>query len=133
MLRKGTAMKGKDMMTRSQKVVGFLTSGSFLWLGLMLATVSSAASYFINDSSVRMVSDSSGQFKPGTTIKGDIVRVDGDNYFVRQGDGTVVRMHVDKTTMTKSNLPAKPGDSVEAKVDAKGHAISFLTDRPVSH
>jgi ribosomal protein S1 len=80
-----------------------------------------------------MVSDSVGQFKPGTTIKGDVVRVDGDNYFVRQGDGTVVRMHVDNSTTTTSNMPAKPGDSVEAKVDAAGHAISFLTDQPVSH
>ncbi len=125
------------MKTRTHKVVGFLTSGSFLWLGLVLATVSSAGNYagnhIANSSSVRMVSDSVGQFKPGTTIKGDVVRVDGDNYFVRQGDGTVVRMHVDNSTTTTSNMPAKPGDSVEAKVDAAGHAISFLTDQPVSH
>lgn len=121
------------MNTRMQKVVGFLTSGSFLWLGLVLVTVSSAANYVTNGSSVRMVSDSTGQFKPGTTIKGDVVRVEGDHYFVRQGDGSIVRMHVDKTTMTKSNMPAKPGDAVEAKVDAAGHAISFLTDQPTSH
>lgn len=121
------------MKTRTRKVVGFLTSGSFLWLGLVLVTVSSAANYVTNGSSVSLVSDSTGQFKPGTIIKGDVVRIDGDNYFVRQADGTVVRMHVDKTTMTKSNMPAKPGDSVEAKVDAAGHAISFLTDQPISH
>jgi hypothetical protein len=121
------------MKTRTHKVVGFLTSGSFLWLGLVLVTVSSAANYVTTGSSIKMVSDSVGQFKPGTTIKGDIVRVDGDTYFVKQEDGKVVRMHVDKTTMTKSNLPPKPGDSVEAKVDAAGHAISFLTDQPVAH
>lgn len=121
------------MKTRTPKVVGFLTSGSFLWLGLVLVTVSSAANYVTNGSSIKMVSDSVGQSKPGTTVKGDIVRVDGDTYFIRQGDGKVVRMHVDKTTMTKSNLPPKLGDSVEAKVDAAGHAISFLTDQPVAH
>lgn len=121
------------MSTRTQKVVGFLTSGSFLWLGLVLVTVSSAANYVTHGSSARMVSDSTGQFKAGTTVKGDVVRIDGDNYFVRQADGKVVRMHVDKSTMTKSNMPAKPGDAVEAKVDASGHAISFLTDQPVAH
>jgi hypothetical protein len=42
-------------------------------------------------------------------------------------------MHVDKTTMTKSNLPPKLGASVEANVDAASHAISFLTDQPVAH
>jgi hypothetical protein len=121
------------MKPPTHKVIGFLTFGSLLWLGLVLATVSSAANYISNSSSVRMVSDSVGQFKSGTTIKGDVVRVEGDNYFVRQADGTVVRMHVDKTTTTKSNIPAKPGDAVEAKVDAVGHAISFLTDQPVAH
>jgi len=42
-------------------------------------------------------------------------------------------MHVDKTTMTKSNLPPKLGASVEVNVDAASHAISFLTDPPVAH
>ena len=27
----------------------------------------------------------------------------------------------------------KPGDHVIAKVNAKGHAITFLTDQPISH
>lgn len=120
------------MNIHSQKFIGFVLSGLFLWVGLVLTTVSSAANY-VDDSSGTMVSDSTGQFKSGTTIKGDLVRIDGDHYFVRQADGKVVRMHVDKTTMTKSNMPPKPGDAVEAKMDAAGHAISFLTDQPIAH
>ena len=121
------------MKKRNQTIGGFLISGSFLCLGLMLATGSSAANYLTPDPSVKMVSDSIGDSKPGKTIKGELVRVDGDNYFVKQEDGTVVRMHVDKTTTPKANVKAKPGDIVDAKVNAAGHAISFLTDQPISH
>jgi hypothetical protein len=121
------------MRKRSQTIGGFLISGSFLWLGLMRATVSPAANDPPAEPSVKRVSDSIGDSKPGKTIKGELVRVDGDNYFVKQEDGTVVRMHVDKTTTTKANVKPKPGDIVDAKVNAAGHAISFLTDQPISH
>jgi hypothetical protein len=36
---------GVPMKTRGQVIVGFLTSGSCLWLGLVLATLSSAVDY----------------------------------------------------------------------------------------
>lgn len=57
------------MRTRAQKVIGFLTSGSLLWLGLALATVSSAANHFAP--SVKRVGNLIGQAGPVTTIKGE--------------------------------------------------------------
>ena len=42
-------------------------------------------------------------------------------------------MHVDAKTEKRSNMRPKVGEHVLAKVDAKGHALSFLTDAPVSH
>lgn len=121
------------MKRRNQINVIGLISAVGLWIGLMLVTLSSAENYFIGDSSVKMISDSIGDSKPGKTIKGEIVRVEGDNYYVKQEDGVVVRMHVDKTTITKGTARAKPGDIVDAKVNTAGHAISFLTDQPISH
>ena len=43
-------------------------------------------------------------------------------------------MHVDARTETiKSGLMPKEGEHVRAKVDAKGHAVSMISDHPVSH
>ena len=43
-------------------------------------------------------------------------------------------MHVDASTeKIKSGLMPKEGEYVRAKVDDKGHAVSFITDAPVSH
>lgn len=122
------------MMTVSQKVFGYLSCGVLLWMGLSPSNVAWSSDQLTIAPSAMLISDSIGESKPGTTIKGEVVRVDGDNYFVKQhDDGKVVRMHVDRTTNTKSSMKAKPGDNVEAKVDGQGHAISFLTDQPIAH
>ena len=73
------------------------------------------------------------RFEAGKEVKGEVVRVDGENYTVREDSGNVVKMHVDATTETKSKLKPKTGDHVIAKVNDKGHAITFLTDQPISH
>ena len=64
---------------------------------------------------------------------GEVVRVDGAQYFVREDSGNVVQMHVDGTTEKRSSAMVKPGEHVIAKVDALGHAISFLADQPIAH
>lgn len=114
------------------KFIGIL-SCSFL-LSLSLWNVASSADQLNTRPPATMISDSIGDSKPGKTIKGEVVRVEGDNFFfVREEDGKVVRMHVDTTTEKRSALKAKPGDHVMAKVDDQGHAISFFTDQPIAH
>jgi hypothetical protein len=39
-----------------------------------------------------------GQSQDGRIIKGEVLRVEGDNYFVKGQDGKEVRMQIDKTT-----------------------------------
>ena len=58
------------MKTGAQHVVSFLTSGSFLWLGLVHATLSSAAKHF--DLPERMVSDLVSQPESATMITGGV-------------------------------------------------------------
>jgi hypothetical protein len=78
--------------------------------------------------------DDKERFVPGKEVKGEIVKVDGKNYVVRDEEsGAEVRMHVDSSTEKRSNLVPKVGEHVIAKVDNKGHAVSFFTDAPVSH
>ena len=119
-------------MVSIPKVVGVLSCGVLLCLGL--SNAASSADELNTGSSVKMISDSIGDSKPGQTIKGEVLRVEGDNYyFVKEEDGKVVRMHVDATTTQRSAVKAKPGDHVMAKVDDRGHAISFLTDQPIAN
>ena len=120
-------------MVSIPKVVGVLSCGFLLCLGL--SNVASSADKLNtgpSDKTMFTVSDKDN-FEAGKVVKGEVVRIDGDNYSVREDSGNVVKMHVDDTTQTRSNVKAKPGDHVIAKVNAKGHAISFLTDQPVAH
>lgn len=119
-------------MVSISKFIGILSCSVLLSVGL--SNIASSADELNTRPSVTMVSDSIGDSKPGKTIKGEVVRVEGDNFFfVREEDGKVVRMHVDVTTEKRSALKAKPGDHVMAKVDDRGHAISFLTDQQIAH
>jgi len=115
------------------KVVGVLSCGFLLCLGL--SNVASSADKLNtgqSDKTMFTVSDKDN-FEAGREVKGEVVRVEGENYSVREDSGNVVKIHVDATTEKKSKLMAKAGDHVIAKVNAKGHAISFLTDQPISH
>ncbi len=61
---------------------------------------------------------------PGTqTVKGDVLKIDGEFYVVKDMTGKEVRLHVDKTTKLEGTF--KAGDKVEAQVTEKGHALSI--------
>lgn len=113
--------------------MSYLSCGFLLWMGLSASNVVWSSDQLTIAASPVLIDDTIGESKPGKTIKGEVVRVDGENYFIKQGDGKLVRMHVDRTTHIQSSMKAKRGDNVVAKVDEQGHAISFLTDQPISH
>jgi exosome complex RNA-binding protein Csl4 len=57
------------------------------------------------------------------SIKGDILKIEGEHYTVQDMSGHDVRVHVDKTT--KMDGLMKTGDNVEVQVTDKGHAFSM--------
>jgi len=60
------------------------------------------------------------------TIKGEVLRVEGDNYLVQRYDGKEVRLHVDPAT--EMNGLIDRGDQIEAKVtevNDKKHVLSM--------
>ncbi|HEV8619448.1 MAG TPA: hypothetical protein VGQ79_00320 [Nitrospiraceae bacterium] len=120
-------------MVAIPKVVGIMSCGFLLCLGLS-NVASSGDNLNTGQSGGKIFTvDDKDRFEAGKEVKGEIVRIDGDNYILRQDSGSEVRMHVDATTETKSKLKPKVGDHVIAKVNDKGHAITFLTDQPISH
>ena len=61
---------------------------------------------------------------PGSeAIKGDLLRIDGEFYVVKDTSGKEVRLHVDGTTKLEGTF--KAGDKIEAQASDKGHALSI--------
>jgi hypothetical protein len=84
-------------MVSIPKVVGVMSCGCLLGLGLYL--------------------------NGGHTIKGEVVRVEPSSYFVKQYDGYRVSFHTDETTQMTGTI--RPGDHIEAKVNAQSHALAI--------
>jgi hypothetical protein len=57
------------------------------------------------------------------TIQGDLLKIEGEFYVVKDAAGQEVRLHVDKTTKLEGAL--KAGDKIEAQATDKGHAVSI--------
>jgi hypothetical protein len=57
------------------------------------------------------------------TVRGDVLRVEGDTLLVKRSDGKEVRVHLDETTQIFGYVG--PGERVEAKLDKQGHAVSI--------
>ncbi|MGE5711985.1 MAG: hypothetical protein ACM34B_17565 [Nitrospira sp.] len=57
------------------------------------------------------------------SIKGDLLKIEGEFYTVHDTAGHEVKLHVDKTTKLDGSF--KTGDKVEAQVTDKGHVFSL--------
>jgi len=130
-------------MVSIPKVVGVLSCGFLLCIGLSnVAQADNAASAQDEmkadqsdrrqggqEAGEKQMNDdmTGGQSKDGKMIKGEVLRVEGDNYFVKGQDGKEVRMHIDKTTETIGSF--KQGDRIEAKVNEEHHALSIRSAR----
>ena len=62
------------------------------------------------------------------TVKGDLLKIDGEFYVVKDTAGKEVRLHVDKTTQLDGTF--KAGDKIEAQATDKGHASSIKQATP---
>ena len=57
-------------------------------------------------------------------IRGEVLRVEGENYVVKEQDGKEVSFRADTTTMKTDTIQF--GDRIEAKIDDNNHALSLL-------
>ncbi len=68
--------------------------------------------------------DRAMQTQGASIIQGEVVRIEGDTYFVKGRDGKEISLHADTTTMKTDTI--KTGDHVEVKLDQHNHALSML-------
>ena len=121
------------------KFIGVLSCGFLLCLGLSNAAQAEHAPSpsdvmktdavddrqgFQADDNKQMNDEMGGGRAEGTrTVKGELFRVEGGNYFVKVKEGKEVRLHTDKTTQMKGEI--RKGDHIEAKVNDQDHALSI--------
>jgi uncharacterized membrane protein YcgQ (UPF0703/DUF1980 family) len=132
-------------MVSIQKVVGVLSCGFLLCLGLSNAaqaehapapsdvmktdSVTDKQGFQSDDDKQKNVDDEkvSNRADGAKTIKGELSRVEDGNYFVKVKGGKEVRLHTDKTTQMIGEI--KKGDRIEAQVNKKNHALSIRSAR----
>ena len=126
-------------MVSIPKVIGLMSCGFLLSLGLSNAAQAEHAPGPSDVMKTDRVDDRQGfqtdddkqkndkmdgsSAEGGKTIKGELFRVEGGNYFVKIKDGKEVRLHTDKTTQMRGEI--KKGDRIEAKVNDQNHALSI--------
>ena len=133
-------------MVSIPKVVGVLSCGFLLCLGLShVAQAGNAApttdEMKADQSDRRQGGQEAGekqmsdemkgdQSKDGTMIKGEVLRVEDNDCFIKEQDGKEVRLHIDATTLKARNL--EPGERIEAKVNDQNHVLSVLSGPAVT-
>jgi len=70
-----------------------------------------------------LVKSEEGKQKDVRAIRGEVLRIEHENYFVKQYDGKEVRLHIDEMTQMTGNIGQ--GERIEAKVDDQNHALSI--------
>ena len=57
------------------------------------------------------------------TVNGEVLKIEGENYVVKDAMGKEVKLHVNADTKKEGDI--KVGDKIEAQADASGHATSI--------
>ena len=127
------------------KVVGVISGVFLLCLGLSQAaqaenepgpsdvmktfSVTDQEGFSSDDDKQKNVNNAEGSKRAdgAKTIKGEVVRIEGDIYFVKGQDGKEIRLYTDKTTQMARNI--EPGYHIEAKVNDQNHALSILSEQ----
>jgi len=108
-------------MVSMRKVVGVLSCGFLLGLGLSTAV---RAADIENGGLATQIETSFAEMQKIRVIQGDVLRMEGANYFVKGLDGKEVTLRVDNNTVKTGNL--KVGDRIEAKINEQNQALSIL-------
>ena len=122
-------------MVSTSRFIGVLAGGCLLCLALSNCQSNSGYSRDAASATDEIKTDQSDRKtneSPRTTsIQGEVLRIEGHNYVVRENNGKEVRLHADSTTQMTGDII--PGYSIEAQVDDQNHARTMrstpTTDR----
>ena len=120
-------------MVSLPKVIGVTCCGLLLSLGL--STVAQTELFDRRPSGQQagekqMRQMEGGQPAAGKIIQGEVVRVEGNDCFIKQWDGKEVQLYIDLPTQKARNI--EPGERIEAKVNDQNHGLAILSDPAVT-
>ena len=123
------------MVAMSKKIVGLMSCGLMLCLGLSTTAQAGNAAAAAEDLKHGQTDRPKNEQDPmkgrdaarGQTIKGEVLRIDGETYFVKGPDGKEVRLQTDHNTQTVGSI--QQGDRIEATVNEQNHALSIRSAR----
>ena len=113
-------------MVDISKVVRVLSGGFVLWAGL-LCNMAQADTMVPRVDPEKDIQRTGGQGDPKQgvhIIQGDVLRVEGNTYFIKELGGKELSLRTDATTMKAEKIQV--GDRIEAKVDENNHALSLV-------
>jgi hypothetical protein len=116
------------------KMVRVLSCGFLLWVGLLSNMAQAETMMPGTDAGKDSQSQKTGeQGDPKELsirqqgvhiIQGDVLRVEGNTYFIKELGGKELSLHTDATTMKAEKIQV--GDRIEAKVDENNRALSLV-------
>lgn len=114
-------------MVSIPKVVGLMSCGFLLCLGLsgvaQAGHPASRADPGVRKGGQAGARGEQGKLKGGHRIEGEVLRIDGEHYFVMGQDEKEVRLHTDRSTQKTGNISL--GDRIVANVNDQNHARSI--------
>ena len=121
-------------MVEVPTVVRLLSCGFLLWVGL-LGNVAQAGTLVpgADTGKASQPQRTGGQDNPKELsirqqvvhiIQGDVLRVEGDTYFIKELGGKEMSLRADASTMKAEKIQV--GDRIEAKIDENNRALSLL-------
>ncbi|MGQ0810578.1 MAG: hypothetical protein ACT4OO_05060 [Nitrospiraceae bacterium] len=83
---------------------------------------------------VALSSESLGEVisSPSETVRGQIMKVEGQTYVVQDLSGKEIKLRVDSNTMMMDGTKLQEGDTITADVTAKGQATYIIPGPPPS-
>lgn len=118
-------------MVSTSRFIGALAGGCLLCLALTNCQSNSAQPRDASSATDGMKMDQSDRRADTKSVKGEVLRIEGHNYVVREQDGKEVSLHADSTTQKTGDI--NQGYSIEAQVNDQNHALSIrstpTTDR----
>jgi hypothetical protein len=126
------SIQTEALMVDISKVVRVLSWGFVLWVGL-LCNMAQADTMVPRAEAEKDSQRTGGQGDPKELsirqqgvhiIQGDVLRVEGNTYFIKELGGKELSLRTDATTMKAEKIQV--GDRIEAKVDENNRALSLV-------
>ncbi len=121
-------------MMRIEQKVGAISCAVLFGIGLVTAPGSAVAA---DQTDRRQGKEETHEQSPANiqndqatsskTVKGEVVRVDGEKWFIKDARGKEIQLHVDQTTRRspqKADDKNMNGVTIEAMINEQNHALS---------